>query len=135
MIPVSTSVFPLTSRYATVATTTWKTADGRTIVYLRRRFVPPPERFALLQLYSVKGGERLDNITYQLVGDPEQFWRICDANRAMRPDELTEQVGRQLRITLPEGIPGMPTDAAQMPVVNPMVKMIFSNSISGLPNA
>ncbi|MFL5804527.1 MAG: hypothetical protein ACJ8CR_22625 [Roseiflexaceae bacterium] len=40
--------------------------------------------------------------------DPEQFWRICDANRAMRPDELTETVGRRLRITLPEGIPGMP---------------------------
>jgi hypothetical protein len=26
----------------------------------------------------------------------------------MRPDELTETVGRRLRITLPEGIPGMP---------------------------
>ena len=26
----------------------------------------------------------------------------------MRPDELTETIGRRLRITLPEGIPGMP---------------------------
>ena len=39
--------------------------------------------------------------------DPEQFWRLCDANAAMRPDELTESVGRRLRITLPEGIPGV----------------------------
>ena len=42
------------------------------------------------------------------LGDPEQFWRVCDANRAMRPDELTETIGRRLRITLPEGIPGAP---------------------------
>ena len=53
-------------------------------------------------------GERLDNIAAQYLGDPEQFWRICDANGAMRPDELTETVGRRLRITLPEGIPGAP---------------------------
>ena len=26
----------------------------------------------------------------------------------MRPDELTEVLGRRLRITLPEGIPGTP---------------------------
>ncbi|MGH7229842.1 MAG: LysM domain-containing protein, partial [Nitrospiraceae bacterium] len=40
------------------------------------------------------------------VGDPEQFWRLCDANAAMRPEELTGIIGRVLRITLPEGIPG-----------------------------
>jgi len=51
-------------------------------------------------------GDRLDNLTFDYLGDPEQFWRIADANRAMRPDELTETIGRQLRITLPEGIPG-----------------------------
>jgi len=42
------------------------------------------------------------------LGDPELFWRVCDANRAMRPDELTETIGRRLRITLPEGIPATP---------------------------
>ena len=83
-------------------------ATARTIVYLRRRFVPPPERFALLQEHVVTQGDRLDNIAAHYLGDPEQFWRICDANRAMRPDELTETIGRRLRITLPEGIPGTP---------------------------
>jgi hypothetical protein len=39
------------------------------------------------------------------------FWRICDANRAMRPGALTETIGSRLRITLPEGIPG--TEDAQ----------------------
>lgn len=100
--------FPPTSRYAAIETATLEDASGRAIIYLRRRFVPPPERFSLLQEHVVKQGERLDNVTARYLDDPEQFWRICDANRAMRPDELTETVGRRLRITLPEGIPGMP---------------------------
>lgn len=100
--------FPPTSRYAAVETVTLEDAAGNTIIYLRRRFVPAPERFALLQEHVVKQSERLDNVTAQYLDDPEQFWRICDANRAMRPDELTETVGRRLRITLPEGIQGAP---------------------------
>jgi len=56
----------------------------------------------------VQAGERLDNVTAQHLDDPEQFWRIADANRAMRPEALTETRDRLLRITLPEGIPGMP---------------------------
>lgn len=101
-------LFPPTSRYFSVETATLEEPDGKVIVYLQRRFVPPPERFALLQEHVVKQGERLDNITAQYLDDPEQFWRICDANRAMRPDALTETIGRRLRITLPEGIPGTP---------------------------
>lgn len=100
--------FPPTSRYAGIETATLEDAAGVTTIYLRRRLVPPPERFALLQEHVVQQNERLDNITAQYLDDPEQFWRISDANRAMRPDELTETVGRRLRITLPEGIPGMP---------------------------
>jgi hypothetical protein len=102
------TLFPPTSRYAGIDTTTMKSADDRTVIYLQRRFVPSPERFALLQEHVVTQGERLDNITVRYLGDPEQFWRVCDANGAMRPDELTEKVGRRLRITLPEGIPGIP---------------------------
>ena len=95
-----------TSRYSAVKTATFVTADGRAIVYLRRRFVPPPERFVTLQEHRVAEGERLDHITAKYLGDPEQFWWLCDANNVMRPDELTEDVGQVIRITLPEGIPG-----------------------------
>ncbi len=103
---LKTTLFPPTSRYYAIETVTLEDADGKTIIYLRRRFCPPPERFALLQEYVVVQGDRLDNITAKFLGDPEQFWRICDANGAMQPDELTEAVGRRLRITLPEGIRG-----------------------------
>ncbi len=98
-------MFPLTSRYYNIPIAELETADGKKIVYLRRRFVPPPERFELLTEHAVTEGERVDTIAAQYLGDPEQFWRLCDANNAMRPEELIETVGRRLRITLPEGIP------------------------------
>jgi hypothetical protein len=100
-------LFPPTSRYHGIETATLETVDDKKVIYLKRRFVPSPERFELLQEHMVTQGERLDNITARYLDDPEQFWRICDANGAMRPEEL-EEIGRRLRITLPEGIPGMP---------------------------
>src|SRR5262249_12571257 len=96
------------SRYYTTETAMFETADGRRIIYLRRRFPSQPDRFELLLEHTVAQGERLDNITALYLGDPEQFWRVADANGAMRPDELTEEIGRKLRITLPEGVPGTP---------------------------
>ncbi|MCS7002579.1 MAG: LysM peptidoglycan-binding domain-containing protein [Dehalococcoidia bacterium] len=100
---LANNLFPPASRYHGVPLATLQTTDGRTIVYLRRRFVPPPERFTLLQEHVVKQGDRLDNITAQYLGDPEQFWRVCDANGVIRPGEL-EVIGRRVRITLPEGL-------------------------------
>ena len=66
------------------------------------------ERFAAVQEHAVAEGDRLDNVAARYLGDPELFGRICDANRALRPDALLETIGRRLRITLPEGLPGGP---------------------------
>ena len=101
-------LFPPTSRYSGIETATIEDDEGRVTIYLRRRFLPPMGRFALLREHVVTQGERLDNITALHLDDPEQFWRICDANGAMRPAGLTERIGRRLRITLPEGIAGPP---------------------------
>ncbi len=100
--------FPANSRYYGSDTLELNLAMGLTVVYLPRRFVPPPENFALLQEHTVTEGDRLDNVTARYLGDPEQFWRVADANCAMRPEDLTAEIGRRLRITLPEGIPGPP---------------------------
>ena len=105
---LKTTLFPPESRYHGLETAELTRADGSVVAYLTRRFVPPPERFALLYEHAVEQGDRLDNLAARYLGDPEQFWRLCDANGAIRPDELTETVGRRLRITLPEGIPGAP---------------------------
>jgi hypothetical protein len=104
----TTPRFPANSRYHTTPIARIDAPDGRTLVYLRRRFVPPPEAFATLREHVVTQGERLDAITALYLADPELFWRLCDANAALRPDELTETVGRRIRIPLPEGVPGGP---------------------------
>jgi hypothetical protein len=103
------SLFPPSSRYHGLETATIEQPDGTTIVYVRRRFIAPPDQYALLQEHSVVEGERLDTIAARYLGDPEQFWRICDANAALAPEEL-EQAGAIVRITLPAGIPGAPAE-------------------------
>ncbi len=100
------NLFAATSRYFGIDTETLTTADGKTIIYLKRRFVPSPDRFQLLQLHRVTQGERLDNVAAKFLGDPELFWRLADANGAMRPEDLLATVGRTLRITLPQGVTG-----------------------------
>ena len=103
---VKTNPFPPNSRYQSTRTGTWTSPTGRTIVYLRRRCVPSPARFATLQEHTVAQGDRLDNLSAQFIGDPELFWQLCDANGAMQPEDLTSVPGRAIRITLPEGMPG-----------------------------
>ena len=100
------NLFTATSRYYGIDTETLIASDGTMIVYLKRRFLPSPDRFQLLQEHTVTQAERLDNIAAKFLGDPELFWRLADANGAMRPEELVQTVGRKLRITLPQGITG-----------------------------
>ncbi|MBI3900070.1 MAG: LysM peptidoglycan-binding domain-containing protein [Gammaproteobacteria bacterium] len=99
------SLFSANSRYYGLEPLTI-TRHGTIVAYIPRRFVPSPSRFQLLQEHTVVQGERLDNIAGQYLGDPTLFWRLCDANNALRPEALTETPGRRLRITLPEGIVG-----------------------------
>jgi hypothetical protein len=99
-------LFPPASRYNGLKPAIYTAPDGREIVYVQRRFIPPPERFSVLEEYAVVEGDRLDNLAARHLADPEQYWRICDGNGAMRPDELIETVGRLVHFTLPEGIPG-----------------------------
>lgn len=100
--------FPSTSRYFGIPLATLTLPDGTTVAYVQRRFVPPPERFVVVIEHRVQSGDRLDNLAARYLGDPQQFWRLCDANRAVRPDELIETPGGTLLVTLPEGVPGTP---------------------------
>jgi hypothetical protein len=87
------------SRYEKVATNTITDASGTVIVYKKIRFIPLTDGIAG---YSVKQGERLDQIANRIFRDPQRFWRICDANTAMWPDDLTV-VARTLEIPPAEG--------------------------------
>lgn len=98
--------FGATSRYYGIETATLVLPQGRSVAYVKRRFLPDAQRFQLLQEHRVVQQERLDHIAAQYFGDPELFWRLCDANDAMRPQALTEETGRLLRITLPVDVQG-----------------------------
>lgn len=98
--------FSESSRYRGIPLITCTDADGNEIVYVGRRWVPQPQRLAEVGRFQVSEGDRIDNIAATQLGDPELYWRLADANRALRPMELTERAGRWLRITLPDGVPG-----------------------------
>ncbi len=85
------------SRYQTVPTAVFTGGRGERIVYTLPRLTPDAPS---IQIHTVAQGDRLDLISSAYYGDPEQFWRICDGNNALRPDDLTSQVGRRLLIPL-----------------------------------
>ena len=95
-------MFEPTSRYLPLETATVTTPDGRADAYKRRRFLPQGEAMPLLVEVVVAQGDRLDLMTARTLGDPEQFWRVCDANNAMNPPDLTAELGRTLRIPIPQ---------------------------------
>jgi hypothetical protein len=102
--PLDATAFAPNSRYSGIGTLLMEAADGSTIVYVKRRFIPQPERFTVLGIHRVIESERIDNITARYLGDPELFWRVCDANRVLDPGVLTDRVGNEILITLPEGL-------------------------------
>lgn len=102
-IPQTSFVPP--SRYYGLPTLSFVTREGRTIQYISRRFIPQPHSFATIEVHTVVEGERVDLLASQFFGDPLQYWRLCDANLAVRPDDL-ERIGRLLRVTLAAGVPG-----------------------------
>lgn len=103
---LDTSSFPINSRYHGTGKAILEDAQGDPVAYLKRRFVPGPERFARVQEHTVVEGDRPDNLAALYLGDAHLLWRLCDANGVMRPNELVDTPGRRIAITLPEDVPG-----------------------------
>jgi hypothetical protein len=97
-------MFDKNSRYYNLDTASLTVTDSngnsREIRYLIRRFIPSSTGMTTLVEHPVSQGDRLDNITARYLGDPTQFWRLCDTNKVLRPDEL-EVIGRTIKISLP----------------------------------
>jgi nucleoid-associated protein YgaU len=95
-------MFEQRSRYYALDDASLTTADDSIIAYKRRRFLPDGKKIPPLVEVTVTEGDRLDLITARTLGDPEQFWRICDANNTMNPSDLTAETGRVLRVPVPQ---------------------------------
>ena len=88
------------SRYEGVADAEMLGPGGRTIRYKRMRFIPAVGgAFG----YRVQDEDRPDLVAYRVLGDAEQFWRLADVNRVMRPSELTAASGRRILVPAPGG--------------------------------
>lgn len=92
-------MFAKGSRYEQVPTAIHRDAAGRETSYVLLRILP---EWSGGQRYAVRADDRLDLLAFRCYDDPEQFWRICDANQALWPDDLMAEVGRMLRI--PHGL-------------------------------
>lgn len=90
------------SRYHDLETALHVTASGRSIPYKRRRFLPQGASLPELAVVTVRQGDRLDLIAARAFGDVAQYWRLCDANDAMNPVELTATPGAALKIPVPQ---------------------------------
>jgi len=95
-------MFDFTSRYFPIETAQYQRQDGRLITYVRRRFLPPSDRLPILANTTVTEGVRLDQIAGQAYGASEQFWQIGDASDMMNPFEHMAEIGKPLRIPLPQ---------------------------------
>lgn len=86
------------SRYQKSPELTIRDANGRPVRYLAPRILP--QRTKTGSSSTVGPGEvhRLDLIANRTLGDPEQAWRIADANAAMDPFALCARAGETLRI-------------------------------------
>jgi hypothetical protein len=100
-------MFETESRYYSLQDAEHIKADGRVVTYKCRRFLPRGEEMPLLVEVAIAQSDRLDLISFRMLGSAEHFWRICDANNAMNPFELTAVTekgskGRILRVPVPE---------------------------------
>jgi len=66
-----------------------------------RRLLPRGASLPKLGEARVIQGDRLDLIAARTLGDPEQYWRVCDAADALDPADLV-QPGRTLTIPMPQ---------------------------------
>lgn len=94
-------MFEPTSRYYALDNVTLTMPDGRVITYKPRRRLPGSDTLQTLTEIEAKDGDRLDLITARTLGDPEQFWRVCDASDALNPFELVAEPGRRVRVPVP----------------------------------
>lgn len=83
------------SRYETIADAETLGRDGRAIRYKRMRFIP---EVASGRSQKVRDDDRPDLLAYRALGDAEQFWRLADVDRTLRPSELTREPGRAVRL-------------------------------------
>lgn len=99
---------PGRSRYDGLPAASLAVEDGaggsREVSYLLPRTPQSPDQATVMAVHRVAAGDRLDLIAARYLGDPAAYWRICDVNLALDPDELVDSTAEGSLIVIP--VPG-----------------------------
>lgn len=66
------------------------------ISYLGRSLLPLPETLKKQSNYTIQAGDRLDNVSAKLLGDPLLYWMLLEANGTSDPATLCATPGRTI---------------------------------------
>lgn len=95
-------------RYDGLPTAAASIADGvggrRDVAYLLPRPPRDPGSVVPAAWHRVAADDRVDLLADRYLGDPQAWWRICDANSALDPDALVDAAaeGTVIVIGVPE---------------------------------
>lgn len=87
-------MFLAKSRYARVATTLVKTADGRVVEAVKLRRLPAVSGTPTV----TSDQDRLDVMAQRRYGEPTWFWHIADANTELEARDLTAHPQRVINV-------------------------------------
>jgi hypothetical protein len=90
--------YPRSSRYYDTEIGIHRLPDGTEVRYTKRRLLPPLPDPDNVATHTVSEGERPDHLGQRYLRDPEQWWRIADANPILDPRELTAEPGQEIDI-------------------------------------
>lgn len=96
-----TNFYAPNSRYYNLVPRSSTEADGMVVSFSPRRIIPAMERYQVLDRHRCIGTDRIDGVAAAYFGEPEQYWRICDANGDVDPSAACTRPGRLLVIPLP----------------------------------
>lgn len=88
-----------------------KTGSGAiSVAYLGRTLLPLPSTLKAQSSYTIQAGDRLDNLSYKLLGDPLLYWMLLEANGISDPAMLCAVAGRKIIVPAAVGQGNDPLD-------------------------
>ena len=112
-----TSSYDTSSRYYGLPVLEMSAAGGAVIRYVKRRLIPDAAAFPTLATHQVQQGERIDVLAARYLGDPLLYWRIADANLAVRPADALEPAAPP--VAPGPGLPAPPPGIVQVKIPLP----------------
>jgi len=87
-------MFLKNSRYYGLPTVAARDRNGRDVTAVKLRRLPETPG----DDYAVRSSDRVDIIANARYSDATRYWHVADANSELEAEELTQQVGRVVKV-------------------------------------